>query len=223
MNLSSKVIFILLLGLFALPAMAKPFVPFRPYQPPDFSFVIGVGTSHGGDEVGGLVLFPENSTNYYSEDLVTLGGEQAYFLGAIFSLRNNAEFWLTYAKVSDQSTYRERVESVVPNTGDPNFDHKLQRDRYEFLYFLKADHFRIGAGAVVDRNIVLQQNGSTYRITHNYDDAHGWELGVGLDIPFTESKAAIRMDLRYIRMDYRIGGLQQNANSVGYFLSASFY
>jgi len=213
-----KIILVLLTVALSLPAIAEPFKPYRKQETPPFSINLGLGVSHGGEDVGGIIIVPLSGGNYYKEDLVNLGGEQSYFLGGIIALTENSEIWLSYAQMYDEAKYGKTTVIL----GDPNFSRKLSHDRYEAMYFWKTNRVRIGAGMIFDRNIKLHETFTGINETYKFDNTKGFGLGAGLDMPIDNNGNVVHFDLRYIKMKYYFETQEFNANSIGYFLSFSF-
>jgi len=213
-----KISILLAASLLSSAAFSDPFRPRKNQQSPPISINIGLGVSHGGEVVGGIILTPVGGGNYYTEDYVTLGGEQSYFLGCILSLGSSAELWLSYGQMYDESKPGQSHVQVA----DPNFDVRLDHDRIEAMYFIKSNNVRFGAGAIMDNSIRLKYKDSFSNDTFKFDNAKGWGLGIGLDMPLNEEGTALHFDARYIRMTYTIETFELNANSIGYFLTLSF-
>ena len=218
MKFSTKFFIFLMTSALAAPTMAETFRPYRDTKAPPLSFNIGLGISHGGEELNGITIQPVGVSTYYSEDKVNLGGEQSYFIGGILSVSMNSELWFSYGKMEDDVNTKGNYVSV----SDPNLDLNLKHDRYEFMYFWKNNNFRLGGGFIMDKNIVYTETYTGGKDTYDFDDAKGWGLGAGLDMPFNENGAALHFDFRYIKMNYHINDIELNANSIGYFVSASF-
>jgi len=222
MNVTTKFFLFLLTSAVATPAMSAPFTTYNPNQdegPKPVSIIIGLGTSHGGEPSdGGIITYPVSGGNFYTEDRVSLGGGISYFLGTVLALGDSNEIWMTYGQMTDEvKPGGSRVQ-----VADPNYLESLKHDRIELMLFQKFGGFRTGLGAIMDRNIEFHHRDSSLDYRVKFDNVSGWGLGMGFDIPFNNDQAAVRLDARYIRMNYEISGFKFNANSIGYFLAVSF-